>query len=406
VFAGNSLYVSFITLATVGYGAFAGEKDQMQGGGAFVRQIETTVPVRFVSSLLAGMMLWIISGCGSIGPTTVNRDRFDYITAISESWKQQTLLNIVKLRYADVPVFMEVSQVISGYEIEGTLSAGGGIGIGNKFAPGSLGDFLNFGAGGRYLDRPTIAYSPLTGADFVKTMMTPFPPGAIMFLVEAGWPVDLLLQMSVQAINGLRNHKGGPNGQPADPEFIEVVRLLKRIQASGGLVVKLEREKEKEDANILLFQTRRLTPEIAQDVADVKRLLRLNPEAAEIRITYGADSQGDQEIALQTRSGYQVLIELASLVAVPSDHITEHRTYGSVLTTPQETAALSQAAVIRSGAERPADTFAQVKYRGHWYWVDDRDYLTKRVFMFMTVLFTLSETGQKIQRPILTIRTN
>jgi hypothetical protein len=27
---GNSRYVSFITLATVGYGAFAGEKDQMQ----------------------------------------------------------------------------------------------------------------------------------------------------------------------------------------------------------------------------------------------------------------------------------------------------------------------------------------------------------------------------------------
>ena len=63
---------------------------------------------------LTGGSLWIvtlllsssiISGCGSIGPTTVNRDRFDYITAISESWKQQTLLSIVKVRYADVPVF-------------------------------------------------------------------------------------------------------------------------------------------------------------------------------------------------------------------------------------------------------------------------------------------------------------
>ena len=369
-----------------------------------MRRIETTMPVRFVSSVLAGLMLWIISGCGSIGPTTVNRDRFDYITAISESWKQQILLNIVKLRYGDVPVFMEVSQVISGYEIEGTFSAGGG--IGTKSAGGALGDFLNFGGSGRYLDRPTIAYSPLTGADFVKTMMTPFPPGAIMFLAEAGWPVDLLLQLGVQAINGLRNHKGGPDGQPADPEFIQVVRSLKRIQASGGLVIKLEREKEKEDADILLFQTRRLTPEIAQDVADVRRLLRLNPETAEIRITYGADSQGDREIALQTLSGYQVLMELASLVAVSPDHVTEHRTYGSVLTTPQDTAALSQAAVIRSGAEQPADTFVQVKYRGHWYWVDDRDFLTKRVFTFMTVLFTLSETGKKIQQPILTIRTN
>jgi hypothetical protein len=354
----------------------------------------------------AVLVMLAVFGCGSVGPNTVNRDRFDYISAISESWKQQTLLNIVKLRYADVPVFMEVGQVISGYEVEGTLSAGGTIGTGNKAAQGALGDFLNFGAGGRYLDRPTITYSPLTGADFVKTMMTPFPPDAIMFLVEAGWPVDALLQVSAQAINGLRNQRGGPNGHPADPEFLEVVRLLKRIQASGGVGVKVQREKEKEDVNALMFQTRRLTPEIAQDVAAVRRLLRLNPEATEIRITYGADSQGDQEIAIHTRSGYQVLIELAWLVAVPPEHVAEHRTYGLEPTLPEDTSGLSGLVAIQSGAERPSDSFVQVKYRGHWYWIEDGSFSTKRIFTFMMILFTLSETGQKIQQPILTIRAN
>ena len=355
---------------------------------------------------LSAMMgtLAILTGCGSIGPTTINRDRFDYVTAISESWKQQMLLNIVKLRYADVPVFMDVGQVISGYELEGTISAGAG--IGNKTAPGALGDFVNLGAGGRYLDRPTITYAPLTGPDFVKTMMTPFPPGSIMFLIEAGWPVDVLLQIGAQAINGLRNYRGGPLGHPADPEFVEVIRLLKRIQAAGGVGFKLQREKENESANIMLFHTRRLTPESTQDIAEVRRLLRLNPEAEDIRITYGADMQDDKEIALHTRSGYQVLLELAWLISVPPEHIADHRTLGTTAPSPEGTAALAPLISIRSGTERESDSFVQVKYRGHWYWIDDRDLLSKRVFTFLTVLFTLSETGQKIQPPILTIRAN
>lgn len=375
--------------------------------GEFVRRRETTASGRLVSAVLAGMVLWIISGCGSIGPSAVNRDRFDYITAISDSWKQQTLLNIVRLRYADVPVFMEVGQVISGYELEGTLSAGGTIGDKDwRNAGGALGTFASIGAGGRYLDRPTVTYTPLTGPDFIKTMMTPFPPGAIMFLIEAGWPADVILQVSTQAINGLRNQKGGPYGHPADPEFIEVIRLIQRIQLTGGIGFKLQREKEGGEATILMFHRRHLTPEIVQDMAELKRLLRLNPEATELRITYGADVSSDNEIALHTRSGYQVLLELAWLVSVPPEHVADHRTLGTRAPSSGETETLRPIMSIHSGTERTAKAFTQIRYRDHWYWIDDRDLLSKRVFTFLTVLFTLSETGQKIQPPILTIRAN
>ena len=73
--------------------------------------------------------LLLLTGCTHLGPKTVAVDRFDYSTAIADSWKQQTLLNIVKLRYMDLPVFMDVASIVSGYSMQtgvnvnGTLSS-------------------------------------------------------------------------------------------------------------------------------------------------------------------------------------------------------------------------------------------------------------------------------------------
>jgi hypothetical protein len=57
----------------------------------------------------------VLSGCTHLGPKTVAVDRFDYGTAIVESWKQQTLLNLVKLRHRDLPVLVDVVFIVSGY---------------------------------------------------------------------------------------------------------------------------------------------------------------------------------------------------------------------------------------------------------------------------------------------------
>src|SRR6185369_6780003 len=95
-------------------------------------------------------VLWI-AGCHGIGPGTVTRDRFDYTETLSTSWKQQMLVNMVKLRYGDTPVFLDVASVINQYSIEGQVDL--------RFAWSDstvAGDGQSAGGSARYTDKPTI----------------------------------------------------------------------------------------------------------------------------------------------------------------------------------------------------------------------------------------------------------
>ena len=73
-----------------------------------------------IAAIALGLLL---TACSSIGPTTVVRDRVDYASSIANSWKEQTLLNFVKLRYADMPIFLEVAQVIAGINFRAPSAA-------------------------------------------------------------------------------------------------------------------------------------------------------------------------------------------------------------------------------------------------------------------------------------------
>jgi hypothetical protein len=330
----------------------------------------------------------VVAGCSSIGPGTVVRDRFDYSRTIAESWKLQALLNIVKLRYVDPPVYIDVGQVVSGYSLETGVNLGGTVG----------GDDEGFtlGTAGRYTDRPTVTYTPLTGNRFMRAAMMPLPPQSVFFVIQAGWPADGVLFSAVASLNGLKNQEATLTGvTPPDPDFLRVLELLRRIQHSGAVGIRIHQDVQKHQTTILAFHTRGITEETLADIAEVRRLLRLDPEAHEFRLVYGATPADDRELAVVTRSLVHIMATMAAYVDVPPGDVTEGRaTPGLAPPAPLH---------IRCSRDRPADAFAAVSYRDHWFWIDDRDLRTKRAFGLLMMMFTLADTGPGEPLPLITI---
>lgn len=344
---------------------------------------------------MVSMLGFTLQACTNIGPGTVKRDRFDYNTAISDSWKQQTLLNVVKLRYADMPVFVEVASVVSGYQLEGSVS----LSATATESGAATGDFLNLGTTGRYIDRPTITYAPITGAQFNRSFMTPIPPRAILFLLQTGWSTDLVLPLTVDSINGLRARlAAGASRREGDLGYYRVVRLLDTLRRSNAVGMQI-RKKGEEDATVLFFYKDGLSQEVREQLNELFELLDLDPQADELNVRYGHVARNRQEIAMTTLSMLQILIKLATLVDVPEADVTSGATVPAI----DRGGEIEDVIRIHQGLEPPARTFVSVRYRDRWFWIEDGDFRSKRAFTFVMVLFSLTETGGREGLPLVTI---
>lgn len=354
------------------------------------------------SKLLLTIIIAAISvtACYNIGPKTIPRDRFDYNAAISNSWKEQTLLNIVKLRYADMPLFVDISSVVSGYTMESQVNV-----LGNLSSTDAIqGNSASVGGSAVFTDRPTITYAPITGSQFNQSFMTPIPPRSILFLLQSGWAADMILPLTVDSINGLRSQiSAGSRARSGDDEYYRVVELIRRMQLDGGTGMQLQRDALSNETALLIIHKAALNEEGKAALNEFDSLLGLQPDLQEIGVNYGYLPKDDSEIAMITYSMLQIIIKLATQVEVPPEHAADGRTVPSAYLV--EEGGRQQLVRITSSTEEPEDAFVAVRYRDHWYSIDDRDFKSKSVFTFVMILFSLTESGDNTRLPVVTIPT-
>lgn len=340
----------------------------------------------------------LFAGCTHFGPKTIPVDRFDYSSSIADSWKQQTLLNIVKIRYLDLPVFVDVASIVSGYSLQTGVSVNGTL----SSEKAMQGNFRSGGGQAIYTDRPTITYVPLTGEKFLRGLITPIVPKNIFFMLQSGYAADFILGLTVESINGVRNRSiAGGAMREADPEFVRAMQLMREVQAAGAVGMRVEEDKAKGQTAVMFFRRDDVPTEVVEKAAEVRRLFKLSAESQKFSLIYSPVRGTENELAVNSRSMLQIMGAFASYIGVPEAHVKDRSALPGF--EPFDAEGRNDKVRIYSSKDKPSNVFAAVRYRDHWFWIDNGDWQTKRALTAVMFFFTLAETGSSEKLPLITI---
>jgi len=362
--------------------------------------------------LLIAAALFLISGCAAQGAKRVPADRFDYNAAIAQSTREQMLLNIVRSRYLEVPVFLTVSSVLTQYEYDRSVGLGGILEFGSGTTDRALGD-----ANLRFSERPTITYLPVEGQEFSAHLLSDVPSDLIFAAAQAGWPIDVFMRIGIQRLGAVENMSFGelPASGYIDSktQFAADFKKLKHFERmvqlifilSDSEVIEVQEVEEEGQSERYLMIAEEVTEDLRPRLDELRQLIGLS-NRNRFRITDRVTNIKDDEISIQTRSVMAMMEFMARGVEVPLEHLKDGWVIDYGLQSSEGEMAKGLIPFkMHSSKNRPENVFAAIRFQGYWYYIDHADITSKRALSLIIVLFRLQAPTPSGAAPILTLPT-
>jgi hypothetical protein len=405
-------------------------------------------PCRSLQQLLVLLAAWAgMSGC--LGPKAVRYTRLRYNEVVRDTNDEQLLINIVRLRYADSPIFIDLPNITSQFEVAGHGNYLGG--YGNQ-TPGRS----SLGFGDLSLrDTPTLSYHPREGREIAKALLTPISAD-LFIVVNAGANLEQLLLFAINDINDVSNAARATTLIPRVPdgnaEYMKGIRILALLRerdatelafgtnddaadssdpmakssvqgrdllnaAKDGFVYRSSPENEvtlhKREKELYL----RIRPAYVNspEMQEVERIFHLTPGLAKYRILSELKEEVDQKapsplgsdtLYLNLRSVLQVMTFLSKGVCVPDEHVSSGI---APVTLDQDglpydwTQVTAGNFVVHVQKHRPRSTEVAVPYRGYWFYIAPNDVNSRATLAILEIVFALQESDGKSPGLLLTL---
>ncbi len=413
------------------------------------RDRRKTIGHRSLRQVVVVLVLWAgASGC--IGPKAVRYTRLRYNEVVRDTNDEQLLMNIVRLRYADSPVFIDLPNITSQFEMAGRGNYLGG--YGNQ-TPGRA----SLGYGELSLrDTPTLSYHPREGREIAKSLLTPLSAD-LFIVVNAGANIEQLLLLTINDINDVPNGLRATTLTPQVPEdntqFLRGIQLLNSLRNRDATELALGTHEETENSSDPISQgsvngndllnaaregyvyrsiqgknqvtLRKREKELflrvrdpyvnSPEMQEIARIFHLTPGLNKYRIKSELSNEANEDlpnaleddtIYMNLRSIIQIMTFLSKGVCVPEEHVQS----GVVPMTPgpdgrpfdwtQVTAGHFR---VHASKHRPRNAEVAIQYRGYWFSIAENDVASRAALAILEILFALQESDGKNVGPLLTL---
>ncbi len=408
-----------------------------------------------MASLTLALICLHLSGC-ALRSAVIKDDQIQYNVLIADSISKQMVLNLVRERYAEMPFFLQAPTINSGFSYTASLGLSALAPEANAtLITQSISTLLPSFSNSMTLS-PTMTYVPLDGEKYVSGVFREISFDTFVLLHRSGWDFKTLLPMLVSRIGENYNYQKMEGLKPPetltkfqdivakfqnisdrkDLEFVsEPNHLSSSAQESACTESKCSKKKSStQDSACTVSKcswVMKVRYKDEKEAQYLESLLGTQPKIYKSLLNEHngryeesfllAPTAGMEEVVkdkpvvrFRLRSFEETLFFLAGGVTVPPGD----KKKAGVSEDDEQKVGVSKGYETKAGGFRelkdpmvkidyssipPAQALISVHYRDHYFYIDDTEKESKRVFALLVCLFSLQAGNFPNVSPALTI---
>ena len=253
-----------------------------------------------------------------------------------------------------------------------------------------------------YEENPTISYTPVAGERYLRQLTVPLPISMLAQITRSLINPESAFVALIASVNGLYNPDFMIGDEGDDPRFDRFAAIMSELTRAHRLHW-VEDPTHKGRFSIVIDQSRPDHADSVQELLALVSLTELYRTGSQIVIPVTLSLNGAEEgvMGINTRSIFDLVEVLAARIEVPA----RDEQNGVVINYPP-VGRFGRDLAIHYSAEKPEHAYIWIRHRDGWFYIDERDLVTKRYFKMLGSLWSLavaSSLADGPAAPVLTV---